>query len=598
MGLIQCIQTSRVNFGDARPVSSINHPLPRTLHLSSETSSTFLLSTLRLLQTSSLLHFLLIHTSIIVCGLCFHLVLHHRFQPVILSVCTIASLRVGSGSIPSIRRGHYHTHDMAPFTRSHVPEREPVGDMIRSHVFAERQRVPDQLKKDHPWLKNIEGYVDRWLPFGLPDHIDANEVYALLARSSKTSNFKHAAYGRVKSGLIDLLEWMSTRETWSSEMPCIPSPSSIMAICFIECHKEGLPSSINGLVEQAKLGHLLYPLGEKEVDPFWHGAMLEDRDWRAEHMLFGKPVPTPRNMPHQDLNVFFKGIMARTYAKYPAGMDLDTTNKTHSNKRPRDDETDNSRDDFDLSNPGMNVEPIAEKLRAALADTLAASADMFKDVVEGVIREARSTKAQESDVETLKDDLKPLVDQMETIIKERLDELEGIANTRLDGIESAFDRICKRMKTLEDMSSGRAIRHQQIPMTPQSGPRALHPTIREHHFEPATPSPTGSTSSYFDTEFGTPSPPQFSRKFSVEDRVSIVRAINNIPVGMWEGDDFTIIRRCRDEFAHPKWSSIIFTVRSIFLRGGFLDEDGKALGDNELVISEADWDALSGLQDL
>lgn len=489
-----------------------------------------------------------------------------------------------------------------------------MASTVRSLVFPERQPVPDELKKSLPWLGHMKEYVNKWLPFGFPDHIDANEVYVHLSRSSGNNTIlqsRHSTYGRVKAALVDLNKWMSSRPCWESPLPFVPTAASIMAICCIDWHEQGLPSTIKNLIDNTELGFMLHPLDEMvdDMDAFWHGAMLEDKEWREDNMFPGpgKSVMV-RDKPEGDLNPYFKGVKPTRNSTHQVVKDRHTPTNSLSKKRRR---SDTAGERSDVDDVDRNTVAISDKLQAALMDSIAATADVFTDAIKRAARgsmiSSGLSKAQQSDsIDGLRDEMNLLVDSMKDIMKERLDEIEGSRDARLDGIESAFGRVSKRVRILEDKRSERATTPQQFPMTPQSGPRVRRGEFHEPRFESMTPSPTSTTKSYFDAEFSipsppqfdTPSPPRFRKKVTVGDRATIVRVINDILIKMWEEDDITIIRQCKKEFPHPKWASIIFTVRSLFLRGGFLDCDGKALGDGDLLISEADWDVLSGLKDL
>jgi hypothetical protein len=152
----------------------------------------------------------------------------------------------------------------------------------------------EQLRQT--WPNSVGVYVEYNYRYNsdLRDFHDPAEVIPELQRSAPTKS-GHRAHRDATTSLADIRKWKSRHLTWSQafeaegKMPWIAHSARLQTLRYLDTSSFDIDRNMHAKFDQADL---LWLIDGGCPTTFWNGAVLDDMNWRKEHMV---DAPRARN---------------------------------------------------------------------------------------------------------------------------------------------------------------------------------------------------------------------------------------------------------------------------------------------------------------
>lgn len=132
---------------------------------------------------------------------------------------------------------------------------------------------------------------------------NATDILQELGRSIAHSPSSHALWRSTQVALRTITEWKWSQKAWkdtATRMPYLPKSQSLAALAYLDVTNRHIPRTISWQFREAGLHW--YPVRAPPT-AWWHGAELDDDQWRSQHMHQG---PKTKIALHFDVGRFLE----------------------------------------------------------------------------------------------------------------------------------------------------------------------------------------------------------------------------------------------------------------------------------------------------
>jgi hypothetical protein len=212
------------------------------------------------------------------------------------------------------RRHNRPENSPAPLFDSDGEDEENCGEPTNEETELDEliEKYPKSIGRyaEYQWNRNRE----------FQQYDDPDTVIRLLGSANAKNPSAHPLWRTVKTSMRRIARWKRGHTTWKQarrrrRVPFVPTSAELGVILYLKPEINGYPDQLSDAMRAVNLDWLAGGPWTR----FWNGALFDDPEWRAKHMVADRRRAKQCEVPDADI-AKVEDLLKAVLPKRPAGV--------------------------------------------------------------------------------------------------------------------------------------------------------------------------------------------------------------------------------------------------------------------------------------